>query len=66
MRQALYMATLAALRFNPVIRICYQRLLQAGKVKKLALIACMGKLLTILNAMLKNRQPWCPQVALTT
>jgi transposase len=66
MRQALYMATLAALRFNPVIRNFYQCLLQAGKAKKLAIIACMRKLLCILNAMLKNRQPWNPQMALLT
>jgi transposase len=66
MRQALYMATLAALRFNPVIRDFYQRLLQAGKAKKLAITACMRKLLCILNAILKNRQPWNPQMAQTT
>lgn len=66
MRQALYMATLAALRFNPVIRNFYQRLLQAGKAKKLAIIACMRKLLCVLNAMIKNRQPWNPRVAIST
>ena len=59
-RQALYMATLAASRFNPVIRASYQRLLAKGKAKKVALVACMRKLLTILNAMLKKQQPWRP------
>jgi len=60
-RPALYMATLAARRFNPVIRAFYQRLLAAGKSKKVALVACMRKLLTILNAVLKHQQPWrCP------
>jgi len=59
-RTALYMATLVATRFNPVIRIFYQRLCAAGKAKKVALTACMRKLLTILNAMLKHRSPWQP------
>ncbi len=57
-RAALYMATLVATRRNPVIQTFYQRLCQAGKAKKLALTACMRKLLTILNAMLKNGTPW--------
>lgn len=57
-RAALYMATLVATRFNPVIRTFYQRLLAVGKPKKVALTACMRKLLTILNAMLKHRTPW--------
>lgn len=64
-RTALYMATLVATRFNPVIRTFYQRLCAAGKPKKVALTACMRKLLTILNAMLKHRTPWhynTPQV----
>lgn len=65
-RQALYMATLVATRHNPVIRAFYQRLLIKGKAKKVALIACMRKLLTILNAMVKNQQPWQPQAPLTT
>lgn len=60
-RRSLYMATLAALRFNAVIRTFYQRLLQNGKAKKLALTACMRKLLTILNAMMKTHQPWLHQ-----
>ena len=57
-RSALYMATLVATRFNPVIRTHYQRLLGAGKRKKVALVACMRKLLTILNAILRDRKPW--------
>jgi transposase len=60
-RPPLYMATVTACRVNPVIRAFYLRLLAAGKSKKLALTACMRKLLTILNAILKNHQPWCPQ-----
>ena len=57
-RAALYMGALVASRFNPVIREFYQRLLAAGKPKKLALTACMRKLLVILNSMLKHRSPW--------
>jgi transposase len=57
-RPSLYMATMAACRFNPAIRTFYQRLLQAGKRRKVALTACMRKLLTILNAVLKHQQPW--------
>ena len=55
MRQALYMAAVPAARHNPVIRAFYQRLRQAGKPAKVALTACMRKILVILNAMLKNR-----------
>ena len=54
----LYMAALVATRCNPVIRTFYRRLLAAGKPKKLALTACMRKLLTILNAILRDRTPW--------
>ncbi len=57
-RAMLYMGTLSASRHNPVIRDCYQRLLAAGKPKKVALTACMRKLLVILNAMLKHHTPW--------
>ena len=57
-RAALYMAALVATRRNAVIRTFYQRLCQAGKAKKLALTACMRKLLTILNAMVKSGTPW--------
>ena len=57
-RAALYMGALTASRFNPVIRDFYQRLLAYGKPKKAALVACMRKLLVILNSMLKHRSPW--------
>lgn len=57
-RSALYMAAVSAIRCNPVIRAFYQRLLKAGKAKKLALTACMRKLLTILNAMARDRSAW--------
>jgi transposase len=60
-RTVLYMSTLVATRFNPQIKVFYQRLLAAGKIKKVALTACMRKFLTILNAMLKHRTPWQPQ-----
>ena len=53
--------TLVATRDNPQIKVLYERLLAAGKVKKVALTACMHKLLTILNAILKHRTPWQPQ-----
>ena len=58
-RASLYMGALTASRYNPVIRDFYQRLLAAGKPKKVALTACMRKLLVILNSMLKHRSPWC-------
>lgn len=57
-RGALYMAALSASRFNPVIRSFYQRLIGAGKAKKVALVACMHKLLLILNAMIRNDCMW--------
>ena len=60
-RTVLYMGTLVATRSNPQIKAFYERLLAAGKVKKVALTACMRKLLTILNAMLKHRTPWQAQ-----
>lgn len=60
MREALYMAALAASRFNPALRAFYQRLLASGKPRKLALVACMRKLLTILNAIIRDGQPWNP------
>ena len=62
-RAALYMGALVAARWNPVIREFYQRLLAAGKSKKLALTACMRKLLTVLNSMAKTGRPWEPAVA---
>jgi len=57
-RTVLYMATLVATRFNPVIKAYYQNLLDKGKAKKVALIACMRKLLTTLNAMVRDHHPW--------
>jgi transposase len=60
-RTVLSMGTLVATRFNPQIKAFYQRLLAAGKIKKVALTACRHKLLTILNAMLKHRKAWQAQ-----
>jgi transposase len=59
-RRVLYMATLSATRFNPIIQAMYQRLLKAGKQKKVAIVACMRKLLTILNAIIRTRTAWQP------
>ncbi len=61
-RAAVYMAALVATRCNARIKAFYQRLLTAGKPKKLALVACMRKLLTILNTMLRARMPWNPML----
>lgn len=57
-RTALYMATLSASRFNPTIRRFYERLRSAGKPFKVAMVACMHKLLTILNAMIRSQTTW--------
>lgn len=57
-RSVLYMATLAAIRHNPVIRKFHQRLITAGKLKKVAITACMRKLLVILNAIVRHNKPW--------
>ena len=65
LRAVLYMGAMVASRFNPVIRDFYQRLLAAGKPRKVALTACMRKLLVILNSMLKRRSPWCAEHAKT-
>jgi transposase len=62
-RRPLYMAALVATRCNPILRAFYARLLAAGKPKKVALTACMRKLLVTLNAMLRDGTPWHPQVA---
>ena len=59
-RCALYMATLSATRFNPVVRVFWRRLRHQGKPAKVALVACMRKLLTILNAILRDQTPWQP------
>jgi transposase len=61
-RAVLYMATLVGTRFNPVLKQFYARLLATGKPKKLALTACMHKLLLILNAVLRTHQPWTPEI----
>jgi len=66
LRCALYMATLTAIRFNPAIAPFYQRLMAGGKLFKVAMTACMRKLLVRLNAMLRDRSPWqekAPQIA---
>lgn len=57
-RTTLYMATLVATRHNPQIKSFYERLCNAGKQKKVAIIACMHKLLIIMNAMIKHNEPW--------
>lgn len=63
-RSALYMATMSAIRFNPVIKPYYDHLVQSGKIRMVALVACMRKLLTILNAMLHSGTPWQPRLAM--
>jgi transposase len=63
-RATLYMATMSAVRYNPVIREFYERLVLAGKPHKVAMVACMRKLLTILNAMVKHNQPWNPKLSM--
>lgn len=62
-RAVLYMATLAAIRCNPVISDFHTRLLAAGKLPKVAIVACMRKLLTILNAMLRSNSPWSTEIS---
>ena len=62
-RNVLYMATVAASRSNPVIKPFYKHLLKEGKLKKVALVACMRKFLTILNAMIRDMQPWRTKAA---
>lgn len=57
-RSILYMATLTAIRVNPVIKSFYDHLLLVGKLKKVAIVACMRKLLSILNAMIRDNKPW--------
>lgn len=65
-RAVLYMGALAATRFNPAVKGFYERLLAAGKPRKVALVACMRKLLVVLNAILKHRTPWRSSHALNT
>ena len=59
-RSVLYMATLTASRYNPVIRAYYQQLIARGKLRKVALVACMRKLLITLNAIVRSDRPWAP------
>jgi transposase len=62
-RTALYMGALVGVRYNPVLKAFYQRLRANGKPAKVALVACMRKLLTILNAMVRTKTPWCSTTA---
>jgi len=64
-RAVLYMAAVSAARYNPVLRAFYRRLREAGKPAKVALVATMRKLLTIVNTMIKHQSRWTPQVAST-
>lgn len=64
-RRSLYLATLVAIRFNPPLRDVYERLVASGKPKKVAIVACMRKLLVILNAMKRDSTPWEPALAFT-
>ncbi len=64
-RSMLYMATLSAIRFNSVIKPFYERLIAKGKPKKVAIVACMHKMLTILNAIMKTNKPWDEQHSCT-
>jgi len=59
-RSVLYMAAISAVRWNPVIRNLYERLIQKGKPFKVVITACMRKLLTIINAMVRDQKMWCP------
>jgi len=61
-RSALYMSALVGVRYNAVLKVFYQRLRAAGKPPKVALVACMRKLLTIINSMIRHRQPWSPKL----
>jgi transposase len=63
-RSALYMSILSATTWNPVIRVFYQRLRAQGKPPKVAMVACMRKLLTILNAMIRDSRSWDPSLPL--
>jgi transposase len=62
-RRMLYMSTLVATRYNPVISALYTRLVQRGKPKKVAIVACMRKLLIICNAMVRDHSVWTPELA---
>lgn len=60
-RSALYMAIMTAVKFNPVIKRFYDRLIQKVKIKKVAMIACMRKLIIIMNAMIRDNSGWQPR-----
>ena len=62
-RTALFLSAMVAIRYNPDIKRFYERLLQAGKHKKVALTACIRKIVTALNAMLRDNKPWQPSIA---
>jgi transposase len=62
-RAVLYMGALVATRHNPTIRAFHKRLVAAGKLPKVAIVACMHKLLSILNAIVRSRSPWTPETA---
>ena len=62
-RRVLYVAALVGTRFNPVLKAFYLRLQGAGKSKKVALVACMHKLLVILNAIARTKSPWNSEIA---
>lgn len=62
-RAVLYMATISAIRCNPAIKAFAERLKQTGKPPKVVIVACMRKLLTIMNAMIKSNTPWTPKIA---
>lgn len=66
LRRVLYMATLTAIRISPVLAQTYQHLLDRGKRKKVAIVACMRKYLTMLNAMARDNAPWQPSLPATT
>ncbi len=63
MRAVLYMAAVVGIRRNAAVRQFYLRLRGAGKPAKVALVACMRKLLVILNSMVRQNRPWCPALA---
>jgi len=65
-RRVLYMACLSAIRFNPIIRAMFQRLTKKGKLFKVAITACMRKLLTIMNAMIRDHADWRSPVPIPT
>jgi transposase len=59
-RAALFMGAMVAAKYNPILKTFYRRLVEAGKSKKIAIIAVARKLLTILNAIVRDQKPWQP------